>query len=360
MSAKPHIFLFYGEDSYNIAKKIRTWIAEFEKKYHSAGITVLEEGVGQPPEAIADRLKQSLTANSLFSPTNLVVLKHLFSGEKKENIELYEQGIVEHLRKASPQTFVVIQEAGVDSKASWYQTLEALATDGRATLIYHESPTGTDLQHWIKQRILEQGGKISIGALTRLVAFFTPLVVPKKGPPKRKSTKPVEPTIDLWGLHHAIEQCIAYAQGREISAADIDRIMPPTQTADFFVFTDALLQGNGRSALQLLSILIDMEGEDSSSAIFSITARLHSTLRDSLLVKNLVEQGMKEAEIASTLGWENPKRVYAVGRKLNHHTTTSLTRLMRALHQLDGDLRSSIKDPEILLERWVISATSSR
>ncbi len=41
MSAKPHLYLFFGDDDYTIHKKVAIWKVQFEKKFGRFNITSL-------------------------------------------------------------------------------------------------------------------------------------------------------------------------------------------------------------------------------------------------------------------------------------------------------------------------------
>ena len=81
MPDKPSIYLFYGEDSYSISKKIRFWTDQFEKKH--GGDTNIEtiEGSQLKPKEFGTNLQ----AMPFLAEKRLVIAKDFLSTAKTDD-----------------------------------------------------------------------------------------------------------------------------------------------------------------------------------------------------------------------------------------------------------------------------------
>jgi len=355
MAVRPHIFLFAGRDSYTVHCKITKWRSEFEKKYAGTAITIIEAESGVPADITAARLRQALSGATLFAQTSLVIARKLFS-VNAEHTELCANVLTEKLPILSSSTFLVIHEDDIDGKWPWLDSFGACELVGTAKREEYAVPIGAGLQKWIREKIAEHGGTINQSGITLLISRCAPPQTPQYGYAAKQAAGS---ELDLWTLHHEIEKCIAYTMGREITAQDIALLVPEKSEPDFFAIGDAILAADTNKALITLRQLIANNPNDLGSTIFPIAAALHTTLRDALIARDMLDKRHSDEDIATALGWKNPKRVYFLKQKIGRRTVENIGRLNRSLHELDLELRGGSRDPLIALEQWILKATKN-
>jgi len=134
---------------------------------------------------------------------------------------------------------------------------------------------GKQLKGWIQQRVREEGGKITPGAVNLLAEFIGG---------------------DLWAMKGEIQKLLLYTQGRPIDEDDVTRLTTYFQEASIFALVDAVAEGRREPAQRTLHRLYDDGIEP-----MHILAMIHRQFRLMALAKDL-EPGLSRAQIQERLG----------------------------------------------------------
>ncbi len=158
----------------------------------------------------------------------------------------------------------------------------------------------------------------------------------------------------FWGdnlalLYRELEKVISFVGGKkEIGIEDLKRVSSPKEVA-FFTFLDALYKRDVFLALSGLDTLWN-EGMPPMVILEIIIKQFRQILR----VYALLREGFSEEEIREKLDL-HPFVIKKIIQSLTNFTAAELFRLYFLLRQLDQDIKSTTKNPRILLEGFLIN-----
>jgi DNA polymerase-3 subunit delta len=177
---------------------------------------------------------------------------------------------------------------------------------GRARILTCARPKKADLPAWIRTRAKQHHVKLDVMAIADLAEFVGD---------------------DLRQLDQELSKLADYAAGgKEVSSADVRRLVPATRTASVFDLVDALGAGNMATAGKLMQHALDVDGEH-PLRLLTMIGRQYRLL---IQVKALQAAGVKPPEIARTLNaadWTVPKLLAQAGKH-------SFARLQRAMERV--------------------------
>lgn len=151
---------------------------------------------------------------------------------------------------------------------------------------------------------------------------------------------------DLFRIAQEIEKLALYAQGREVSLADLGEVLFHDRGGDLFACLDALVERQPQ-ALRLLKELLD-SGEEPSKVFFLLV----SQIRAILMVQSLAAAGRSNDEIAERTG-DYPWRVVKRRRTAQRLSSSELMALMHRLHQEDLKIKRGERQPAEAL--WALA-----
>jgi DNA polymerase-3 subunit delta len=145
---------------------------------------------------------------------------------------------------------------------------------------------GRDLKAWIRQRVREEGGDITPGAVDLLAELIGG---------------------DLWAMNGEIQKLLLYSQERPISEDDVRQLVSHIQEANIFALVDAVAEGRTELAQRILHRLYQ-EGVAPIYILVMITRqfRLIAQAKD-------LERGLSRLQIQDRLGL---KSSYALEKTL--------------------------------------------
>lgn len=340
-SPAPHIYLFHGHDTFSLSEKIAAWKNRFAKKYSVEAISDFdcEEMVSSPISSkmgldtistisLSDplvQLKNALSGKTLFSATSLVIVRNVFS--KKAGVA--REMLCQYLPTLSGETFCVLVDEKRDPKSELSKLLTQLSKGSTCSVEEFIIPAGPVLKNWIVARTKKTGGSFD----PRALAFFTGAL--EHEPPS------------LWHCDNEIKKLVSYSTGNPITVDDIRTLSCLPTSAHVFNLSDALLGGNITAALKEAHCL---------TPLLRALAFLMTQFRSFLVLKNMEEDGQPEEVIAETLSW-NPRRVWVVRKKLEHHTTQSLKAAYTGLLDLERIIKTGSADPVLSLDLFVKKTT---
>ncbi len=158
----------------------------------------------------------------------------------------------------------------------------------------------------------------------------------------------------FWGdnlalLYRELEKVISFVgEKKEIGIEDLNKVSSPKEIA-FFTFLDALYK---RDVFLALSGLDTLWNEAMPPMV--ILEIIIKQFRQILRVYALLREGFSEDEIRDKLDL-HPFIIRKVIQNLTNFTAAELFRLYFLLRQLDQDIKSTAKNPRILLEGFLIN-----
>ncbi|HYK85613.1 MAG TPA: DNA polymerase III subunit delta [Ktedonobacteraceae bacterium] len=236
----------------------------------------------------------------------------------------FEKGLVEYI-VTMPDTcvLIVLLDEVLDANNA---LVKAAGQHGQ--VIQSTLPKGAAIETWVKKRTQSIGVSISPDAAALLANLIG---------------------NQLRLLANELDKLATYVgDGATITADDVRKLSAHVQEARIFDLTDALAQRNRTQALNILHDLL-ADGEPPLKLISTITSQVRSLL----LVKELSQQGMRSAQIASTIGVA-PFVADKALRQVGKFTPTQLEGAYRQLLATDAALKRSRMTPEVALDLLVV------
>jgi len=253
----------------------------------------------------------------MFASSRLVVL----SGIEKLKDEAQEI-LCRYFEAPSPSTYLICTAQKIDKRTKLFKTLSS------KKLITEINPPKTkDLVNWVH--------RLSSNRDLKVPAQAVQLLIDSVG-------------ADLELLDQQIEKLSLYVHPRkEVTPKEVGELVLQTAGEDIFAWTDQVLDGRIKQALETLEYLLN--SGDAALALVSLLAR---HIRILLKAIDLKQKGMEPSEYASVLGVPP----FVVGKYLTQSrrfTRAKLITSLKELGKLDRDLKSTGLPSQLLLEKAV-------
>ncbi|MFA6251885.1 MAG: DNA polymerase III subunit delta [Candidatus Paceibacterota bacterium] len=215
------IYLFYGKDSFRIKRKAEEWIREWEKKNGKEGFSKLE---GKNIDF--SELRSEFFSYSMFSSKKFIIVVNA-----SENAKLKESIIEEGESFASSENTLLFIE--YDFKPSKGDSFVSFATKS-GTVERFDILEEKEALPWIIKEAKNIGVEIKNTVASELF----------------KNTKG-----DLWQIENELKKLsnyVLFEKRKEITLADIDKLIDKFEDGNIFAITDAIGTRNKKSALILI------------------------------------------------------------------------------------------------------------
>jgi DNA polymerase-3 subunit delta len=227
-----------------------------------------------------------------------------------------------YLEAPAPETVLVLQAQKADGRLKLFQV-------ARKQGFLHELEVPRNLTGWIAAEAARRRARISDDAARRLADVVGP---------------------DLGRLAGSLEQLALYADGRAVTAEDVDELVAETREQRVFELANAVGQGQRDKALRAVARLVDQR----ESAI-GVTVMLARHMRQVALARELAAARTPRAELPRLIG-APPFAVDGLVAQARRFTPAALARAIDLCAQADVDLKGPPKQAlgeRILLERLV-------
>ena len=235
-----NLYLFFGEESYLLQKKVNFWKKSFQSKHGEYNLSVI------------DGLKEN--ANSIISECEtmpflgekrLIIIENLppSMGAKLDDKKI--NALLRFLDNIPESSVLVFVNSKPDKRTKFYKQLSKIAQVEEFKQI-----SAGELSIWVLNELKARGGKI--------LPLATQYLIGKTG-------------NNLWALHNEIDKLIAYAGEKPISENDIENLVTPVFDVNVFKLTDYIGAKQSKQAIDILNKLID--SGNNSIQIFNMIIR---------------------------------------------------------------------------------------
>jgi len=304
------IYLFSGDNSYELRRKRSFWVQEFSRKHGEENLLHLEVRT-----TTLRALIDEVSVAPFIAEKRLVLVEGIPTGKKEE---------VEQLcRSIHPAVVLLITDPKPDKRLSVVKALMAVA---QYEEFRHLSPMA--LEAWLTKEIAALGGSIGAEAKSLLL-------------------ERVGNEQEL--LMQEIKKLVLYAQGREISPEDIETLVVCQAEKQVWELMDLLAQRKAPAAVQYVQRML-RQGE-SAFGLWNIFLWMISNL---VPVASAVEDGSTSpVAIAKQVGM-NVRNVQTLLPFVRSMSRAQLTDLIERIVAYDialktGKIRASDQEPEELL-----------
>lgn len=271
------LYIIYGENDF----LVRELLAQVKAECGGADLGGANTSRFEGSKIRSGELIAACNTISFLAPKRLVIVEGLLtrfdSSEKRRSgkvaaKELEEWiGFAGHVSTMPESTALVLVDGELSRNNPLLKALLPLASVRECKAL-----KGPDLQSWIRQRVMDCGGKISPQAV-RLLADLV--------------------GSNLWILSSELGKLCLYAGERPIEVADINAMVSYAREANIFAMGDAIVQHNRAVASRLMHQLLD-DGSAPPYLLFMITRQFRLLIQ----ARTLLAQRTPASTIGSKLG----------------------------------------------------------
>jgi DNA polymerase III subunit delta len=159
---------------------------------------------------------------------------------------------------------------------------------------------------------------------------------------------------DLRRADNELVKLVSYVDGkRSIMEADVALLTPYVAEASVFDMVDALAVGNGKTALSIMTQVLDADPADPGFRLFSLIVRQFRLL---ILAREYLDGGgsANENAVAQALGMK-PYPAGKLANQARRFTLPQLEMIYRRLQQYDVEMKTGKVEPRLALELLVAS-----
>lgn len=341
---KSNIYLFYGEDDFSLRRKIDKWKEEFAKKFSAQAIMFLD-GADLAETDLIKKMQEHL-APSLFSVKKLIIIRDALP--KKSDQEKLTRFLLDLSATTSAGDFVVFwQTMKPDGRLKFTKEFKALVKVTEFNL-----PAGRELDGWLVAMAKTMNTQISPAAADLLAQFMGRDLAEET----KRGGKVIESkeAYDLWQVYSELAKLASSTD--QITPELVKALVKPKLPDSVFLLTNNIAANNRRGAFEALENFMANSNSDEKNAFIKIIGLLAEQVRGLLSLSLLQAEGVGNETIAEKLGWTSG-RVFMVGKNARNFSIPKLTQLLRDLGVIDAKLKSSDKDPNLLVDLFLTRAT---
>ncbi|WP_162146794.1 DNA polymerase III subunit delta [Acholeplasma granularum] len=304
------IYLLIGQSAFLINEQIKVYQEQFKiNEFNLIKIDALDSDI--------DVINQELQTVSFFSELKMVIIENVDSLNRFDENQLTI--FLKYLEKPSDDIVLILSAITLPknhvietylSKYAFIETIDQL--EGKA------------LEQYILNKFTEEGYYIEHDAIVTLL--------------ERTQN-------DLFLLNQEAQKIKTYAlEDKSIKKEDVELLVTRNLEDNIFAFSTAYLKGNIRICIQIYEDLLTTKMQP--SMIFS---HLYNTINLILQTKKLIDEGLNQTTIASSLG-VSTGRAYHLIKEAKQQRKADLEHLIKSLAQLDVDIKSGNKDDKLGIE----------
>lgn len=261
---------------------------------------------------------------SFMGGVKLVVIRNIHESSLQEP---QAQLILDYLDHPVSETCLVLTAEKIDRKRKLFKRLATISG-----AVDCSTPREASLISWVQKRARSHGYPLSQGGAR--------LMIEKIGP---------RPGF----LASELEKVMTYAgEPREISEEDVSCVVGEIKTENVFALTEALKSKNAQEAFRLLHNQLS-RGEQPVKILGTIAWQLRTIWE----VKHHQEKKRSSGKIAELMG-SKPFVVEKAMRQTGNFSRQELRRGFANLSQADLELKTSGKNPQMVLESLVLKLCS--
>ena len=297
-----HVYLLSGKETFYIDKAREKILSKL--KIPRQDIFTLDYKDKMPISDVINLIETS----PLFTKLNVVIIRNatFFSGEG--NLESLEKSLSDIL----PTTYVIFIAESADKRRKLYKTVSKVGA-----ILEAEQLRSWEVGDWLNEK-LKSIGKIMNGQARK---FFSERIE-------------VLPEISLWYLENELDKVAAYVSEKEITVADLQKILTEPPELSNFAIIDAINAKQTEKALQILrNQLRDVY------KIPLIIGLLVRNVRQLILAKFYLKRGMKSKELTKPLEVTSPYIAQKIGTAASSYSTKLLEEIFLELADVDFNFK---------------------
>ncbi len=314
------VYFLFGEERFFQMEMLKVftarWINDDNRDFNFESYDAKDSAVG-------DWLGACQTL-SFFGGTKLVTVRNLHEAKLSD---AGTKSLLDYLEQPIADACLVLTADSADRKRKLFKKLTTISG-----AVSCSAPKEGALVSWLKKRAQSLKSSLADDAAKRLVG--------------RVGAKPGM-------LASELEKLITYAGKKsKITEADVEALVGDIRLENVFALTDSLKSKNREKALSLLDNQLKHNEEP-----LKILGTIAWQFRLIWEVKYYQSKKMPSGKIAQAMG-SRPFMIEQAARYTSNFSTQQLYRNYKALVQADRELKSTGRDPRIIMESLILNLCS--
>lgn len=352
------IKFWFGNDSYGISEALKEERGSAVLTDSSVEVASFDFSSVEERKGAENNLLNALRGASLFSSQKLVIIKNFFSSKKNkdkdedgdlkiENASLgvagdFEDVLLDTISRNFSDRIVFVEERFLDKRSKAYKFFEKIIKDGDGEQREFAIPLQFEFNSWLEKTIEKRGGKISKQNINRLAVLLG----------RGMEQKERGSVIAAYDLHQAsmeIDKLVAYCDGSEITAEDIELLVSSSVDMNIFSLIESIGNRDKGKALKIISGQIERGFNENY-----ILTMLVYHFRNLIIVKGLVEAGVGLEDIVRT----TKMHPFVAQKNIQYCKNLSREHLFAVygkLYNADISIKNGSMDPELALDLLVVA-----
>ncbi|KAA3642266.1 MAG: DNA polymerase III subunit delta [Chloroflexi bacterium] len=319
----PVVYLLHGEDEFAMAQFIEQISGKLGEPATADMNTTRLEGNTLDLEKLAGMAG----ATPFLASRRLVIIDN---PTRRLSQKAQQDRFIQIIENLPASTALVLVE-NKNLKESHWLVKWSRSSGKRAFIKAFSVPKGGAMANWIRTHAKKQGGEFAHQAASLLAELVG---------------------SDVRQAALEIDKLLAYVNySRPVEMDDVDHVAASTSgQGDYFAFMDALGNGNGRAAMDMMHKLL--EEQEPLQLFFGLIGQF----RLLLLTREVIEEGGTEASAVEALGIHpfRAKKLYGHAKSLNLNT---LEAIYHRLLDYDAEIKTGKIKPELALDTLVATLT---
>jgi DNA polymerase-3 subunit delta len=316
------LYIFNGPDDFTIAQELDA----IKKTAGDPSLLVTNTSTLDGGQVALDELRVACETVPFLSDKRLVVVYGLLEryaprqpgrAARKVDSTPYETfgGLINGI---PPSTILVLIENGLRESNPLFRLIIGKASVKACPLL--KTP---QLREWIGARIREEGGSISLAAISLLARMVGG---------------------NLWVMSSELRKLVLYVGERRIEENDVKTVVSYVQQASVFAMADAIVEFDLQRAETLLQQLLN-EGDTPTQLLAMLSRQMRLVVR----ARDLRQQRVPESEIRSRLGLSADWLVRKTLEQAGRYTLPRIRQVYEQLLETDLAIKTGKYEGELAL-----------
>ncbi|MBT9165443.1 MAG: DNA polymerase III subunit delta [Chloroflexi bacterium] len=316
------VYILYGEDNFSIKESLTKIKADCGGAELGESNAVRFEG----GKVSLNELVSTCNTMSFLAPKRLVMVEGLLTrfepggGRRDQSPELKDWGaLAGHVVNMPESTVLVLVDGKLSRANPLLRKLSPLAN-----IREYVPLKGTELQNWIRTRVVGKGCEISPSALRLLTDLIG---------------------NNLWILSNEIDKLSLHAREGRIEEDDINSLVSYARESNIFAMVDAIVQRRLGEASRLTHQLLD-EGSAPPYLLYMMTRQFRLLIQ----ARKLMADGLPVSAIGGKIGETIDWRLEKLLRQARGYSLERLEESYRRLLHTDLSIKTGTVDGALALD----------
>lgn len=323
-------FVYIGDIESDIEENIEKQKNNFKSKYDRSNIIIFDFEENDNEFDLNQKIKSTYENLSLFATKKLVILKNIsniLKSKDADDLEVSEfvdkkdlqEVLLNYIRKTDDNIITVMQDKHIDKRSKFFKELQKMEKDEKLRLTELSFNEKYNIENWILKIIKDNNFTITKNALLKILEKFN----------IRKNYRgQYEGFFNTIKIKNQLLKLFNFKQDGLIKEEDINKLdlnYENPNDDDIFELVNLIFQKD-KNALKLFekNFYNNVNEKLKLDELVFFNTIMINQLEELISIKDLMEKNNSDEEIASIMGWKNPKKIYPVKLKIRNFSREEL------------------------------------